>query len=117
MNIKKYIDNTTQISEGVCYKNEDAFHDEENAICYVSEYQLADLVQMLKNGSKDMTDEQMVQYGYADTRATIIKKVKKNWEYLNEEIIADCSVEEVAAQVFNNAEWATIDTEIDQLCY
>lgn len=115
MNIDKYIFNTTQTSEGVIYKNEDAFKNK-SGICHIGEYALQDLLECAEFDT-DMTDEELIESGAADTYDTIIAEVKRRWNDFGDEVRNECTIEEVAEMVFNNALWVCISTEIDQMTY
>ena len=115
MNIEKYTNNTTQTSEGVIYKYEEAFKIK-SGICLIGEYALGELEEMVKN-AKDMSDEELIECGIADTYGTIILKVESRWGEFDEEVQDECTPVEIAEDVFNNALWTCISTEIDQMAY
>lgn len=115
MNLDKYINNTTQTSEGVIYKNEDAFYNKVG-ICHIGEYLLEMLTDKAQSG-EDMTDEEIVSCGAGDTYSTIIKQVTARWNEFDDEVQNECTIEQVAENVFHNALWTCISTEIDQMTY
>ena len=115
MNIDKYIFNTTQTSNGVVFKDEDAFKNKKG-ICYISECCLLDLMESAEFDS-DLTDEELIEEGIVDTYDTILANVKERWDEFDDEIKDECTAEEVAEMIFDNADWACISTEIEQMTY
>lgn len=115
MNIDKYLLNTTQTSNGVVFKDEEAFKNKKG-ICYIGEYDLLDLMESAEFDS-DYTDEELIEEGIGETYDTILAKVKARWDEFDDEVKHECTAEDVAEMIFNNADWSCVSTEIDQMTY
>lgn len=115
MNIEKYLNNATQTSEGVIYKNDAAFRSKKG-ICHIGEFALELMREVFEQG-KDLTDDELVEEGFADTYDTIIEEVNEKWDCFEDDVKAECSVEDIAEQAFENALWTCISTEIEQMTY
>lgn len=115
LNIEKYLNNTTQTSEGEIYKDEEAFNNK-TGICHIGEYGLESLKELLQAG-EDLTDDELVEKGIADTYDTIIEEVKRNMDYFDDELKEECTVEEIAYQAFDDALWTCVATQINQMTY
>lgn len=115
MNIEKYLNNTTQTSEGIIYKNEDAFLNKKG-ICHIGEFGLETLEELRQQG-KDLTDEEMVEHGVGNTYDSIIEEVEIHWDSFDDEIKKECSIEEIAYQAFDAALWTCVSTQIIQMTY
>jgi hypothetical protein len=121
-NIEKYIDNRTITNDGCgyIYKDEKAFNNDPSAICYISESQFDDLCEMKKEG-RDMTDEELLNQGYAYSRTKLRNEV---YIYMTD-FRKDVSYVDVAAYdldriLFNHLEWQNpytwlSDSEIDTI--
>jgi hypothetical protein len=60
MNIDKYLDNAIQTDNGYCYKDDNAFDNDFDAICYVPEAELDEFDEMQSEG-EDKTDKELIE--------------------------------------------------------
>lgn len=108
-NIEKYL-NASDISSpygnGVVYKNDDAFRAENDDICYISEYGLKDIEDLFIEG-KDLTDNELIKQGYADSYNSIIRQI------IDAELESNLTPHEIAEDLYYNADWAYISTYIE----
>ena len=114
-NIEKYLkwasENNSPYGNGVTYKNDDAFKRENDEICYISEDALDDLEDLLDEG-KDLTDVELIEQGFAESYNSIIKKV------IDAEFESDTlTPHDIAEDIYQNADWAYIDTYIIEMKY
>lgn len=114
-NIEKYLNASSEqfspYGNGTTYKNDDAFYAKGNEICYISEDALNDLEDLFNEG-KDLTDEQLIEQEYAETYNTIVEQIKSA-------NLGNVNVEELAEQLYVNADWAYIATyilELGEIC-
>lgn len=108
MNIEKYLKKASEqyspYGNGFCYKNDGAFKNKSDEICYISEDAFDDLEDFVDAG-EDMTDDEMIRRGFAENYTSIIEQVKKIAKENDD-------VQEIAEDLYNNADWAYIDTYI-----
>lgn len=91
---------------GFVYKNDDAFKAENDEICYISEYALYDLEDLLAEG-KDLTNTELIEQGYAESYNSIVKQV------IDAEFESDIlTPHDIAVDIYDNADWAYIATYI-----
>lgn len=110
-NIEKYLLLASENSNGVTYKNDDAFKRENDDICYISEYALEDLKDLFDEG-KDLTDAELIALGYAESYNTIIKQV------IYAELESDTLTPyDIAEDLYYCADWAYISTYINERKY
>lgn len=111
-NIEKYLSaSSNQFStygNGVVYKNDDAFKAENDEICYISEGGLDDLEDLFIEG-KDLTDNELVEQGLAESYNSIIKQI------IDAELESNLTPHEIAEDLYYNADWAYISTYIMEL--
>lgn len=114
-NIEKYLNaSSDQFSS---YKNDDAFKAENDDICYISEYALEDLEDLLDEG-KDLTDAELIEQGYAESYNSIVKQIKQS-DICNINSVCDKTIHEIAEYLYQNADWAYISTyilEYQEIC-
>lgn len=120
-NIEKYLnassDTFSPYGNGIVYKNDDAFKAENDDICYISEYALDDLNDLLDEG-KDLTDAELIEQGYAESYNSIVKQIKQS-DICNINSVCDKTIHEIAEYIYNNADWAYISTyilEYEEIC-
>lgn len=97
MNIQKYLDNQTETENGYVYKREDYTTATDNEIVYICEYELGELQTFYDDG-EDLTDEEMLEQGIGDTKATIRKTIKDYWtnatdEWIDKHNLIDCIIQ------------------------
>ena len=111
MNIKKYLDNQTETENGYVYKREDYDTAPENEIVYIGEYDLGEL-QTLCDDGKDLTDEEMLEQGIGDTKATIRQTIKDYWTNATDEWI---DKHDLIDDIIQSCTWECPATMIDQM--
>jgi hypothetical protein len=104
---KVYDDNNTLVGyegdhngEGFIYKDEDAFRDHPDEICYIPEHAFDDIE------GEYMTIEEAKTGG--ETHKTIAQQVRDEWA--EDYMLTDEQVEYVTKDIFGIAEWAYIST-------
>lgn len=111
MNIKKYLDNEEQTENGYVYKREDYDTAPENEIVYIGEYDLGELQRLCDDGT-DLTDEEMLEQGIGDTKATIRRTIKDYYPNATDEWI---DKHELIADIIQSCTWESPATMIDQM--
>lgn len=109
MNIDKYLDNITFTENGEVYKNEDAYKEDWDAICYISEYALNALV-ISKEDGIDLTDEQIIKEGEGSTHNTIRTQIMASYE-ISEAVIDYLSLDD---DIFGIVDWQYVSTYLDE---
>lgn len=112
MNIEKYLNNTN----GVYYKNEDAFNNHDG-VCYIGINGLSELRFFLEDG-KDLTDEEIIENCIGSSYDTIIDDCYPYFNELNEvlgEDFEDFDINHCAEVVFHLAEGTYIPTKIQEI--
>lgn len=111
-NIEKYLrasgDQFSPYGNGVIYKNDDAFKAENDEICYISEGGLDDIEDLFIEG-KDLTDNELIEQGIAESYSSIIKQI------IDAEFECNLTPHEIAEYLYYNADWAYISTYIMQI--
>ena len=111
-NIEKYLnassDQFSPYGNGVVYKNDDAFKAENDEICYISEGGLDDLEDLFIDG-QDLTDNELIEQGYAESYNSIIRQI------IDAELESNLTPHEIAEDLYYNADWAYISTYIMEL--
>lgn len=107
-NIQHYINlansNNSPVGNGMTYKDDLAF-DNKHGICYISEYALLDLIDLNEQGI-DLTDEELIEQGYAETYNSIIAQI------VDADFDCPLTADQIAEQIYYNADWAYISTYI-----
>lgn len=111
MNIKKYLDNEEQTENGYVYKREDYDTAPENEIVYIGEYDLGELQRLCDDGT-DLTDEEMLEQGIGDTKATIRRTIKDYYPNATDEWI---DKHKLIADIIQSCTWESPATMIDQM--
>lgn len=89
---------------GYVYKDDEAF-ESGNGICYIPEWELLEYEENLKNGYT-LTDEEFESF---------IDKLNSELSYTRDEILNLCAgSEELAKDMYYNADWAHIETYINE---
>ena len=70
MNIDKYIENITQTTEGFYFKDNAAFENDFDKVCYIPEDVMEELIEMQGNG-EDKTDLELIEDCDAYTRNSL----------------------------------------------
>lgn len=107
MNIEKYLNN----SNGYCYKNDDAFLNKCDDICYIGEYDLSELNKLCEE-KEDMSDEELIANGYAHNYNSLRNELQ---EFLNNNLDCPYPLDVLTEFVYEKAEWASISTYIEEL--
>lgn len=118
-NIDKYINNTTQTSNGVVFKDNDAFK-AKKGICYISEYALEAITIKAENEEDwDADDEELIEMQVAETYETIKAQCEDFAENHPEDFeeMFGSDIYNMIVYIFFKADWAYIATEILQLTY
>ena len=111
MNIQKYLDNQEQTENGYVYKREDYNTAPENEIVYIGEYDLAQLQTFCDDG-EDLTDEEMLEQGIGDTKATIRRTIKEYHPNATDEWI---DKHDLINDIIQSCTWESPATMIDQM--
>ncbi len=100
----KYVDNEGRVigrsggnsDNGYVFKDEEAYQNSRDEICYIAECEYDD----------NNPDEEC-----GETHNTIFEKVKERFA---EENLSDEQIEKICDDIFQEADWASIETYLDQ---
>lgn len=107
MNINYYLNNI----DGYCYKNDDAYLNKTEEICYIGENDLLDLSELC-NENDDLTNEELIANGYAHNYNSLRNEIK---EFLNDNKDCPYTLNELTDFIYEKAEWASISTYLTEL--
>ena len=110
MNIDKYIDNAEYSGNGYCYKDDNAFDNDFDAICYVPEAGIEELERMKSEG-EDKTDKELIETYTAYSRNSLRKLILEYLQQYNKKFTLEEVVEsEIDAITFAMCDWSCPET-------
>ena len=110
MNIDKYLDNAIQTDNGYCYKDDNAFDNDFDAICYVPEAELDEFDEMQSEG-KDKTDKELIESYAAYSRNSLRQVILEYMQQYNPKFTLEEVVEsEIDVIVFQICDWQCPET-------
>lgn len=113
-----YIFHTQHNTEGICFKNAETYEGERDEICYISEYGITELSQYENEDVPDWVIQDLKDCGAISTHNSILQRVHERIdEFVTIHDFASKSEEEIARMVFNELQWESADTCIDQMCW
>ena len=110
MNIDKFLDNRVDTANGYCYKNEDAFEHDLNAICYIGEHDCYEL-EDARDASSDFSDEELKEHDVAYSRTTLRQVIADFYEISVDDVIAN----NMDAKVFGAIDWQCPETYLNEV--
>ena len=114
MNIDKYIDNATSTDNGFVFKDDKAFDNDFDAICYVPEAGLDELDEYKSEG-KDFTDKELVErytgYSRNSLRQIILGFMQ---QYDPQFTLEDVVESEIDVVVFQFCDWQCPETFLNE---
>lgn len=69
-----FVDNVINTDNGVIYKNEEVFENSHDEICYIPEYGLEELEELLKEG-KNLTEIEIIEKGIGFSHNSLIREI------------------------------------------
>lgn len=110
MNIDKYIDNVTSTDYGLIFKDNKAFDNDFDAICYVPEAGLEELEEY-KSEERDFTDKELVEqyigYSRNSLRQLILEYMQ---QYKPKFSLEDVVKSKIDVTVFQICDWQCLET-------
>jgi hypothetical protein len=111
-NIDKYLCNVTLTADGVVYKNHKPFAEiGDDEILYMSEHDISSLLDFETLGY-DLTDKELADLGFAETKRTITDSLLFEYPSLDEETIKGQRLVEL---VLDCCTWQSASTAIASL--
>ena len=111
-NIDNYLCNVTQTADGVVYKNRKPFAEiGDDEILYMSEYNIIALLDFETLGY-DLTDKELADLGFAETKRTITDSLLSEYPSLDEETVKEQHLVEL---VLDCCTWQSASTAIARL--
>ena len=110
MNIDKYIDNVTSTDNGYCYKDDNAFDNNFDAICYINEAGLEELGEYRSEGY-DFTDKELLERCIAYSRNSLRQLILEYMQRYDPKFRLEDVVEsEIDVIVFQFCDWEFPET-------
>ena len=69
-----FVNNVINTDNGVIYKNEEIFENNHDEICYISEYGLEELDELIKEG-KNLNEKEIIEKGIGFSRNSLIRDI------------------------------------------
>lgn len=69
-----FVDNVINTDNGVIYKNEEIFENSYDEICYIPEYGLEELEELIKEG-KNLTEIEIIERGIGFSHNSLIREI------------------------------------------
>lgn len=114
MNIDKYIDNATSTDNGFAFKDDKAFDNDFDAICYVPEAGLDELDEYKSEG-KDFTDKELVERYTGYSRNSLRQLILEYMQQYDPQFTLEDVVEsEIDVIVFQFCDWQCPGTFLDE---
>lgn len=116
---RRFLDNTEDTTNGVVYKNADAFARKGDEVCYISEGGL----QELREYDHELTDNEIIEEGIGESYNSILQSCREYidevreamvWHGTTEEEANKMTSEELAKDIFQSADWAYISTYLEE---
>lgn len=119
--MSRYINNSITTDNGTCFKDYEAFKNNPDDVCYVSEYGLED-IEELEQSMGDTTDKHLVENGVAFTRNSLKTEVLAYFgseEAVNEVLVLEemDSIDEFVECMFNELDWQYPSTWLNEYDY
>lgn len=108
---KFFLDNISATENGYVYKREDYETAPDNEIVYICEFDLTQLQTFCDDG-EDITEEEMLEQGIGDTKATIRRTIKDYWTNAIDEWI---DRHDMISKIIEACSWESPATMIDQM--
>lgn len=117
MNIDKYIENITQTTEGFCFKDNAAFENDFDKVCYIPEGSMERLIEMQGEG-EDKTDLELIENGGAYTRNSLRQLLLEYMQdfyphYRLEDVVEN----KIDVCLFQICDWRYPETILDEGCF
>lgn len=116
-NAKFFLDNKEQTENGIIYRDKNYKAAPDNEIVYICEFDLG-VLQSFYDDGENLTEEEMLERGIGDTKATIRRTIKDYWinaigEWIDRhdlisKIIEACSWESPATMIDQIGDWDEI---------
>lgn len=116
-NAKFFLDNQEQTENGTIYRDKNYKAAPDNEIVYICEFDLG-VLQSFYDDGENLTEEEMLERGIGDTKATIRRTIKDYWinaigEWIDRhdlisKIIEACSWESPATMIDQMGDWDEI---------
>lgn len=114
MNIDKYIENITQTTEGFCFKDNAAFENDFDKVCYIPEGSMERLIEMQGNG-EDKTDLELIENGDAYTRNSLrqllLEYMQDYYPHYRLEDVVENKIDDCLFQI---CDWRYPETILDE---
>jgi len=116
---KRFLDNTEETWNGLIFKDCDAFERKGDEVCYMSEYQL----EKLSEADYELTDTEIIEGDYGESYNSILSLCKARidevresmlWHGEDEDFVKKFTAEDLAQDIFEWADWASISTYIEE---
>ena len=116
---RRFLDNTEVTTNGVIYKNAEAFERKNDEVCYISEGGL----QELRGYDHELTDKEIIKEGIGESYNSILELCREyidevrealTWHGESEEVANEVTPETLVQDVFQSAEWAYISTYLEE---
>ena len=114
MNIDKYIDNAAFTDNGFAFKDNKAFDNDFDAICYVPEAGLDELDEY-KSDEKDFTDKELVEEYIGYSRNSLRQLILEYMQQYNPKFSLEDVVEhKIDVIVFQHCNWECPETFLNE---
>lgn len=116
---KRFLHFTTSTMNGEVYKNEKAFEEKTDQVCYISEYGLRDL----EEADHEMTDEEIISKGIGESYWSILEQCQEKIEEMKEdaeefeELYGELNAEHLAQMAFEICDWQYVSTYLAEIDY
>lgn len=110
MNIEKYIDNAIQTDNGYCYKDDNAFDNDFDKVCYIPEACIEELEEIQSEG-EDKTDTELIENWTIYTRNSLRQLILEYMQQYDPNYRLEDVVEsELDVIVFQICDWQCPET-------